>query len=280
MRKRRGSLTVSKALDLLKLFLVEHEIAVSDAARMLRMDKSTVSRLLAPLENYGYVVVNPKTRRYQLGISFLHLAGVMYRRLDPGLVALPVMRRLRDASGETVTLQIRMGNIRVCIQQVPSPHDIRRVVELGQPLPLTVGSSGKILLAFLPDDELHALLEGLPHVRYTKETPSRSKFREDLLKVRLLGYATSWHERVDGVSGIAAPVQNYLGELVASLAISGPSWRWTLDRMLDFTPQLLVGASELSAMLGYFAREDRSEPALANRELTARRSPSSQSQSD
>lgn len=243
--------SVGKALDLLSLFLEQPEIGVTDAARRLGVDKSTVSRLMATLAAKRFVAADPVTRRYRLGVRTLHLAAVLYGQLDLRRLALPVMQRLRDLTEETVSLQTRVGDMRVCIEQVPSRHAVRRVVEVGQPLPLHAGSSGKLLLAAMSDSEIDALLERVRAGTFTPRSPGAEALRREIARIRASGVAISVGERVAGVSGISVAVRNYRGEVVAGLAVTGPSSRWTLARMARFRDALVRGAAEISEALGY-----------------------------
>ncbi len=248
-----GSQTVDKAMEILSLFLEGPEVGVMEATRRLGMDKSTVSRLFASLEAAAMVVADPLTRRYRLGTRVLHLANALYEQLDVRRIALPEMVRLRDACDETVSLQRRIGDARVCIEQVQSRQGVRRVVEVGQPLPLYAGSSGKLLLSQMADEEIDAFLRRLSPDPPSANFPSPESLRQEIHRIRSVGYAISLDERVAGMSGISAPVRDYRGEVVAALAISGPSVRWTQERMQSFVGQLLTGAAEVSSDLGYRA---------------------------
>ena len=246
-----SSRTVAKALDLLCLFLSQREIGVTDTARRLKMDKSTVSRLLTTLRQHAFVEADPVTKRYRLGHAVLHLSAALYDQLDLRRVALPVMQRLREGCGETLTLETRVGDVRVCIEQLPSLHEIRRVVDIGQRLPLYAGASGKLLLAFA-DEETEPLLQRLRLQRLAPGTPRTVvALRSEIERIRVAGYAVTVDEVVNGVSGIAAPLRDYRSRVIASVAASGPSGRWTRDKMETFSEQMIAGAAEISTTLGH-----------------------------
>ena len=252
-RRDSGSLTVRKALLILCQFLDAPDIGVSETARRLGMDKSTVFRLLATLQAHTFVTTDPTTKRYRLGPMVLHLSAVLYDQLDLRRVALPVMHRLRKACQETLTLEVRFADVRVCVEQLPSLQPIRRVVEIGQRLPLYAGASGKLLLAF--SDDAEALLSRLDFKRLTRRTPRTAEvLRQEIEEIRASGYAVSVDEVLSGVSGIAVPVRDYRGRVIASLAASGPSGRLTRGKMERLSDQMIAGAATVSTGLGHRQR--------------------------
>jgi DNA-binding IclR family transcriptional regulator len=177
----------------------------------------------------------------------MRLAGVLHRRTNLRSHALPLMRALCAASGETVSLQVRFGDERMCIEQVESPLELRRVVQLGVALPLYPGSTGKALTAF----GQHELAQGDVEKLWPEATADEAqRIVADLREVRRCGFAISVNERVDGIAGLAAPIIDFDGAVVAALAVSGPSMRWTLARMEDFSEQLCRAAAEISRQLG------------------------------
>ena len=143
-----------RALDVLICFIgADGELGVSEIARRLGIDKSSVHRFLMALKHKGFVVDNPRTRRYSLGFRALELGRALTLQMNLEQQALPFLRELRDVVGETTGLSVRVGNRRVHIIQAESTHEIRRSIQIGSPLPLHVGANGKILLAALPAEE-------------------------------------------------------------------------------------------------------------------------------
>lgn len=250
-KPKRPRSSVAKALDLLLLFRDHNEVGVLEAGRHLGVDKSTASRLLTTLRTAGFTELDSHTRRYRIGHAVLQLAGVHQQGLDLRQLALPVMKGLRDLSGETVNLQIRTGDTRTCIELIPSLHDIRWVGEVGVPLPLNLGSSAKVLLAWLPEAELDALLEHIFRARANQPRRSRKALAAQLAQVRNNGYAVSMGERVAGVSSLAVPVRGRLGQVVAAMAVTGPSSRWTRRHMMSFRHELITAGHKLSEAIGF-----------------------------
>lgn len=226
-------------------------MGITELSRTVRLPKGTVHRLVSSLVAKGFLARNEATGRYRLGLSLFRLGSVFLNQMEVREAALPVLHELARLTGETVNLNIARDRRRVCIEKVESSHDIRHFVELGRPLPLYCGASGKVLLAFLPEEEIEAVIaEGLlPLTPRTVTDPQR--LRRELAEIRRRGYAVSKDERVEGASAVSAPIYDSAGRVVAGLTISGPTYRFTPERVARFIELVKQGAARISASLGY-----------------------------
>ncbi|MGG2198070.1 IclR family transcriptional regulator [Paenibacillus validus] len=243
-----GKLTVravERALDILLCFTQAEDLSLTEIAGRVGLHKSTVHRLLASLEGKGFVIRDPASERYRLGFSIWELSANLTHSDDPALILLPEMERLRDQLGETVSLYVRDGMERVRVQAVQSNQAIRRVAPIGARLPLYVGASSKILVAFAESDEQQALLR---HPTWPPAAASES-YLQQLSEVRTLGYATSVEEREPGAAAVSAPIFDRAQRLVAALAVSGPSNRLTVEKMKEQAPLLMETARRMGKML-------------------------------
>ena len=227
-------------------------LGARELAHRMGEPKSTVQRLLQTLEATGMVVQDPDTLGYALGPLTLQLGMVCLRRIDLRREAVPVMRGLRDATGETVGLNVRVGDARMYIEQIESRLQLRAKAELGAPYALHVGSPGRVLLAFLPQAEIDRILAATP-LPSQGRTPKRKA--EDLLallaEIRSAGYATAFEETIAGLNTIAAPVRDHRGDVAAALSVSGPAGRFGAERMEEVRPLLLDAAEEIGFRLGH-----------------------------
>ena len=123
---------------------------------------------------------------------------------------------------------------------------------VGQHIPLHATSNGKVLLSGLPPDEVDNRLPRLPS--YTAGTvTTRARLRRELLEVREQGYAVATDELEVGLTAIAAPIRNAHGDVIASLSVSGPTFRLTEARVKELVPVVQDAADEVSRRLGYGA---------------------------
>ncbi|MDB4867737.1 MAG: IclR family transcriptional regulator [Cohnella sp.] len=243
---KRTVRAVGRALDVLLCFTGKSDWGLSEIANQVGLHKSTVHRLLATLEDRGFVIRDEGTEKYRLGLRVLELSSSQSRPNDPSVVLLPEMERLRDQLGETVSLYVRDRTERVRIQAVQSEQAIRRVAPVGARLPLSVGASSKVLLAFAePSVQSAALADPAWPQTLDKETYARQL--DDIVDS---GYSTSFEEREPGAAAVAAPIFNRAGKLVAALAVSGPSNRLTPEVMHNQAAFIMEAARRMGALLG------------------------------
>ncbi len=237
---------VERALDILLVFIDQAELGLTEIADKVKLHKSTVYRLLASLEGKGFLIRDASTEKYRLGFRIWELSLQLAGRADDlGTLLLPEMELLRDAVGETISLYIREQDERIRIQAVQSNQEIRRVAAIGARLPLYVGASSKIFLAFEEDNVQQEIM----HHPSWPNTADRAKILSQLVDIQRLGYATSIEEREPGAAAVAAPIKSRSGRLVAALAVSGPSNRLHLQRMREIAPQVIAAALRMGRMI-------------------------------
>lgn len=217
---------------------------MTQIAAQVGLSKSTVHRLLTALESKGFVIRNTVTERYRMGLKVLELASAFLMSDDLAESAYHEMERLRDEVGETVSLYVRDGNERVRVQKVEGRQSLRRVVHLGQRLPLYLGASGKVLLAGCPQAERARIMASV-----CPEGFDIGKLNAELQEVRRRGWAFSSEEREDGIASIAAPVCDRTGTAVAALAISGPVHRLDPSTLPTYVPSVVQSAKTIGMLI-------------------------------
>jgi DNA-binding IclR family transcriptional regulator len=212
--------------------------------------KSTAFRLVATLEQRGLVEQTEDRGKYRLGVGLLRLAGATTARLDVVQEARPICRRLAQETGETVNIAVLSESSALYLDQVAGSSALQSHNWVGQHIPLHATSNGKVLLSGLEGDRLGEVLRRLPS--YTDATITRkSKLRQELERVRADGYAVAVDELEVGLSAVAAPIRNAHGDVIASMSVSGPTFRMPTDK-LDRAVKLCVDAAdEVSHRLGW-----------------------------
>jgi DNA-binding IclR family transcriptional regulator len=257
LMKKKGQTStlrsVDRAIAVLKAFGGEEpELGVTELSRRLKLPKSTVYRLLASLQREGVVDQDPETEKYRLGIELVRLAGLVLRQIDVRQVARSYLRSLAEASEETVNLTVLTGDGKVInIDGISSPRMVRNVGWIGREMLPHCISSGKALLAYLPQQRLERILaEGLP--RFTEKTLTDPiVLREELKRVRQQGYAVAQEELEVGLSAVAAPIWNHEAKVVAAVSVSGPSFRLSSEKIPELAELTRQTANEISHQLGY-----------------------------
>ena len=250
------STTLERTIEILDCFSVEHpELGVREMARLLGMSHSTTGRLLSSLKDMGVLSQNPTTKMYSLGGKVLAWAGSYNATLDVRTRALPYLEELQEETQETISLYVLEGDVRVCVERLESTHNIRMVARIGRRLPLYAGSAGKVFLAFLPEKEKDEILSRTAFDPLTPMTITDvDKLNKEIEKTRKQGYAVSHGEWILEASGVACPIFDRTGCVIAALTISGPAQRFTKENVTRFIPIVKRVASEISQDMGYIGK--------------------------
>jgi IclR family KDG regulon transcriptional repressor len=223
---------VERALDILLCFTRDEPTrSLTQIAETVRMSKTTVHRLLATLENKRFITRDQVTGFYRLGLRFIEMASLVLQDVELHRWAQPYLHKLSTQFGETVDLSILDGSDVIYLDVIESPQRLKLAAAVGQRLPAFCTASGKALLAFLPEDQIRKIL-GENLTRYTDCTPvSISDILSELRVTAERGYAVSEQEYERDINAVAAPIFDADHHPIASIAIVGPSFRLTKDRL-------------------------------------------------
>jgi IclR family acetate operon transcriptional repressor len=166
-------------------------------------------------------------------------------------LALRHLTWLNEQTGENAELHLRHEALRVVVEVVSSPHNLRPFAEVGAPLPLHRGAAGKVLLAWLPVGERVALAHASALRFDTGQPFDVARLLVELEEVQALGYASSEGERVAGVSALAAPIFASGGQMAGALTLVAPSVRLGPEQRTRYIPLVGLAAGRVSADLGY-----------------------------
>jgi DNA-binding IclR family transcriptional regulator len=194
-----------------------------DLAERCGLNRSTAWRILTTLEDGGLVDRDPATNRYSIGHAITRLAAAGADALPRA--ARPRLEELSRQTGETVSLAVPRGLQLVYVDQVQAPH-VMAADWLGRAVPLHATSTGKALLAWLPQDELEAALTEHPLTGYTDSTiTDRTKLQHELDRVRRKGYAISRGELETALWGVSAPMLDRRERALAVVSVWGAEAR-------------------------------------------------------
>lgn len=214
----------------------------------LDMPKSSAHRLLSDLADLGIVRRNDDGR-YSLGPRLLYWGEAAADSFDLRAIAEEPMRRLRDEVEESVHLYIRDHDVRICIAAVEGHHELRPFIQLGRPLPLRAGASGKLLLAFADDETRRLELRRARSKDKKYPNAPGNDLAEQLEEIRRDRWATSVGEREQGVAAIATAVMDSRDRVVAALGISFPTARLNDAQLENMRAPLEDCANEVSGLL-------------------------------
>lgn len=246
--------SVIRAFDILSVFTPDRPtLGVSEISSILKLNRTTVHRLLSTMEGRGVVQRVPGSQKYTIGTQIVRLANVFFHQSDVRTVAMPTLTALRDATLQTAALHVRDGQHRVVIAQVESREDLRVTYpNLGNLIPLHIGAPGKAILANLEPAEIERYLTTVPLDAMMVHTPiDENTLRTELIQIRKQGFSITSQERRLGVLSIATPVHNAAGAAIGSVNVSAPIQRMGEQEIEECTPRVVQAGREISAQLGY-----------------------------
>ncbi|MCW5770511.1 MAG: IclR family transcriptional regulator [Rhodospirillaceae bacterium] len=252
--------SVANVLSILRQFSHERPmLGVSEIGRALGIDKANVHRYLRTLVEHGFVRQDRATRRYALDFGIVELAGVQLGQMGLVDVARPHLTRLSLETQETVQLSVLRERGVFYVHVVESSQPIRVASRLGEYGPLHCTAAGKLLLAFEPEARRELVLSQ-PLAAFTPKTVTDPDLlRDELDSIRRRGFSMDDEGFVPHLRVVAAAVRDRSGEVLAAVAVGGPSPRVTKARMALLKERLFEATERISQALGY------NQPTLAPR---------------
>lgn len=248
---RERNSTADKALDILMMFDDQHlTLSAADVARQLGVARSTAYRYLQSLVGTQFLE-EADAGGYRLGSRVLELARLARRGLGLSEAARPVMRRLAADVGEVVLLTRLAGAAVICLEREDATaRAVRISYERGEVLPINAGAAAHVLLAWLPQEQIDAVLTGVRFPAFTERTlTTKRDLARRLTETRKLGYAASRGELDPDVLGVAAPIRDENDVVVAAISIAAVSARVPDSRLPAIAAAVRDAATEISATL-------------------------------
>ncbi len=245
--------SVIKAVEVMEeLAKSEDGLGVTEISSRLNYGVSATYHLLNTLKQCNIIEQDKKTKKYRIGFALFRISGMAKRQNVLANLSQPYLDKLREVVGETSNLVILDGSEIVYIAQSESTKLLKMFTQLGAKVPLYCTGGGKILLAYQPKRIQDLILSKSNFQRYTQNTlASAEDLMEELEIIKKQGYALDNEEREEGVTCIAAPVFDCYGEAIASISISGPTYRLKEKQTSVIIKNVMDIAKELSISLGY-----------------------------
>ena len=243
--------SVERALDILLCFSLDRPaLTLTQIAEQVGIHKSTVHRLLGTLERKRFLQREPATGLYRPGIRLIQMAYLPLEHNDLRRLSTPFLQKLCDESLETVDLAVLDDQEVIYLDVIESPQRVKLAAATGMRLPAYCTASGKAILAFLPDEAVRRILRGGMQ-RYTAGTLTTPEaLFEHLQQVRERGFALSEQEYEQGINAIGAPILDQNNRPLGSVAVAGPAYRLTRERMLEIGQLILDTVHDISHEVG------------------------------
>ena len=241
---------VDRAIAILQCFTADKPaLSVLEIQRRVGLSRPTLYRLLQTLAATGLVRAEGDPQRFRLAHGVMELAHVWLAGLDKVDVARPILESLRESTGETAALFVVREQKRICVLELESHHALTIARGVGDTGDITLGASGKAILAYLDENRRDAILDQVTKAR-------RAELAKALEVARSRGYAISHGEVFVGAVALAAPVFNHNGEVAGCVGLFGPKARVKDSDIPRFGALVMQAAHAISLQSGYRAGED------------------------
>lgn len=246
--------SLSRAFALLEVIANEPRgMGLTELSGLTGLHSSTVFHLLKTMVGLGYLRQGPKNKNYFIGSRLFCLAASARSELTLVMAADPVLRELALATGDSCLFGIRaIDDVAIVVGKAEGNGVFQISDRLGGGRPAHCTGMGKVLLAYLPPDRLQLYLGTHELKAFTPNTiTDRARLEAELAEICKSGIAFDDAEFHADLRCIAAPVRDFTHQVIGALAVSGPSWRLSMQALQARAGALRKAADELSARLGY-----------------------------
>lgn len=245
---------LERAMDILDCFSFQNrEITLSEIISKTGLNKTTVIRLISNFIARGYMQQDQISKKYHLGLRLFELGGIVSSSFSLRKSTAHPMNRLQEQTGATVLLGVMMEDQLVYMDRREGDGLIRVSSDIGWRRPLHFGMLGMVLMAYLDADKVNEILTRYPLEAYTPlSITDPEKFILRLEQIRKQDYMTETDEAVQGTLGIAAPIRDYTGNVIAALGIVFTLGQRNNDMDIErYVDLMKKTVAEISFDLGY-----------------------------
>lgn len=250
---------IKKTFKILDLFTLEKSSwKITEISKTLNLHHSTVYRILKNLKEERFIFQDIKTKEYSLGLKFLEMGSIVVLSLELFKKAKPILKRLAKLyDGTVLHLTILEGFEAIYLDKIESIRSFPMNSRQGRRAPLYCTGVGKILLAYLPEQDIDYILRNINLVKYTKNTINdMDEIKDNLKLIRKRGYAIDNEEISYGVKCIAGPIRDFTGKVIASVSIASSPIYFREQNLASMLKILLNACKEISTLLGYSNKND------------------------
>lgn len=257
----RGISVLRNGISVLRAFDAEEPtLGVTEIASRVGLHKSTVSRILATLEHADLVERDADSGRFRLGLGVIALAGPLLAHLDVRRVAYPLLEDLSRCTGETSALMVWNGSEAVCVEQVPSSHQVKHTTPLGTRYRTVADSSVAVFLAQCDGLRVRTMLAAGTIGGAGLDTQGVEAYLARLAEARQRGFTVNYGATSLEEVGIAAPVFDHRGGPIAAVLVSAPRFRVSAQQVTALGEAVRDSAAGVTRRLGGHSPARSSHP--------------------
>ena len=252
MKGKKAVKSVYKAVKTIDLISLEKILTVPEIAKKLNLPKSTTYEIIITLLNSGILEKQKETNAYHLGAKLVEYGVRAQKNLEIRRVARPFLRELNEKLDETVHLTILDDDEVLYVECFESSKSLRTYSVIGVRAPLYCTAVGKAILAMKCEDEVDRIILKSGLQKYTENTiTDRAELLDELKITAERGYSVDNVEHEDGVRCVGAPIFDFKGDVYASISISGPTQRITLEKVPEMGEITKELALKISRKMGF-----------------------------
>ena len=252
--------SLERALQILNAFNNERQtLTLAQLSEILSLSKATVLRLCSTLVKYDFLKQDQESRQYSLGLRLFELGSIVFYSLSLGKIASPYLSQLQMRLGKTIFLGILDNDELLYIDKREDPNNpIHFTSKIGTRRPPYWGMVGPMLMAHLPDNEIERLLQKSPLTATTKKSLTRKEeYKAWLQQVREQGFAIDVETALDGITGVAAPIRDYTGNVIAGIGVGFISSSVDSKGLKGIVKETAGTALTISRELGYLEKREQ-----------------------
>lgn len=243
--------SVERALVVLKAVAKLERTTLSDLSISLGVPTATAHRVLKTLQKHDFVAFDDDTQDWMIGLETYRTGTAFLNQSNLTQVGNKVMRTLMRSTDETANLAVHDQFEVVFIGQVETHNPIRAFFPPGSRSSMHASGAGKAILSALPEDQVRKLVERAGLEQFTEHTLTEpAQFFDELHAIRARGWSFDREERYLGMSCIGSAIFDRNGHPIAAVSISGPSTRFSEDKVAEFGEAVAKAALEITRQTG------------------------------
>ncbi|MED4988059.1 IclR family transcriptional regulator [Parageobacillus toebii] len=245
--------SVERAVHILNCFSFERpSLSIEEIVAKTKLAKATVYRLLWTLETQGLIHYDQKENLYRLGYKMLEYGGIVLENLDMRREAEPFLHELQVQTGYTVLFAVRQQDSLQYLIRLDSDDSFQPRSYIGRRRVLHYGALGTTIMAYLPEEEVKAIIKKHPLEAHTPNTiVDEREFMERLHTIRNDGFFVDKDETFIGFTAVAAPVFDRNG-IIGSIGLAGATFKM-MESLSELVRQTVSTAQHISKRLGHIA---------------------------
>lgn len=251
-----GTQAIQRALAVLNCFTRDIDaLSLTEISKLVHIPYSTASRITGILEQESFLIRDKRSKLYSLGRRVYGLGYCAKQNDFLRKVIYPYLQKLRDTYGETACIYVREGNYRICFEKASAFHNFKYSPTVGSKYVLWAGAGGRGFLAFSDPRELEGqIMDAKRLTAYTNV--DKKRIMKELHSLCKNGYVYCINEYQEGFSSIAGLVVDGTNNILCTIAVTGPSTRFTPEVVKGLTKEIPNFCMEISATFGWKKPDD------------------------